>query len=860
MDLKSRLTLDGSDFSQQMENASESVNKFNKTTEDANKTIDDLGKSTKKSASELLNQMKSMEGLGRSTSNYRSQLAQMTRQIQDLTVNYRSMSDEMKNSDFGREVAAKIQELTNEASNMKDTIQDASASVKLLASDTSRLDAAKQGIQGLSAAFSLVASAGILGADSTEKMVKVMARLKAIESATNAVIQIANVLNKDSILMLKIKTIQTNMATRATQAQTSATVGATVAQKAFNTAAKANPYVLLASVILTVVGALTALTIGTNDDTEAQEKHAKAIEEQNRKYQAYANELSNVMVKYKQLQITWKELNSDMERENFIKEHKKDFDDLGISIENIDQAEKVLVSNTSDMVEVFALRAQAAAAASLAADAYSKALFKEQQVSNNKKQTFTAMSEIPEGMYSDYKTERAQKQGLSQNIRGVWYFTEKGAQAVNELNRNLYGVNAAFKEGDAWMEKMTDLLEQAKKKTDELGVTAKKTTENLDLNNKNTTIKTKVEPVVDANSLAAWQKKVQDIQNELNRMDPSNPAFQTLLDQLEEAKKKVKEIQDQMQRPVQFNTMEAFGNLTVPDKGVSLKQAEQQVNHLKSLLQDMDPDSILAAVVAKSLQEWEKKVDDIRNKYAQLGVTVEEVGDKQEETTYTMQDWYGSLNNIIGAFGSMNSGISSIYERWKGFEDAIDNKNPFETMLYTVDSLLSTLNSLVSIMQTIDKLQQLFNTFSAISLALKKKENAEKSKGIVLTMAENYQKAREAGLSVVAAIAEAIKSASNIPMVGWAIGLAAAAAVIGLIAAAPKFAKGGIVPGTSFSGDKVSAQLNSGEMVLNTQQQRNLFDMLNGKSNATGGQVEFVIKGQDLKGVLRNYDIKSSRI
>lgn len=43
----------------------------------------------------------------------------------------------------------------------------------------------------------------------------------------------------------------------------------------------------------------------------------------------------------------------------------------------------------------------------------------------------------------------------------------------------------------------------------------------------------------------------------------------------------------------------------------------------------------------------------------------------------------------------------------------------------------------------------------------------------------------------------------------------------------PKFADGGIVGGTSFTGDRVPAYLNSGEMILNTSQQGKLFGMIN---------------------------------
>lgn len=49
----------------------------------------------------------------------------------------------------------------------------------------------------------------------------------------------------------------------------------------------------------------------------------------------------------------------------------------------------------------------------------------------------------------------------------------------------------------------------------------------------------------------------------------------------------------------------------------------------------------------------------------------------------------------------------------------------------------------------------------------------------------------------------------------------------------PKFANGGIVGGTSFSGDRVTAQVNSGEMILNRRQQSNLFNEINGGSSSS---------------------------
>jgi TP901 family phage tail tape measure protein len=83
---------------------------------------------------------------------------------------------------------------------------------------------------------------------------------------------------------------------------------------------------------------------------------------------------------------------------------------------------------------------------------------------------------------------------------------------------------------------------------------------------------------------------------------------------------------------------------------------------------------------------------------------------------------------------------------------------------------------------------------------------------------------------------------------------ATAAGAISIISSIPKFADGGIVPGTSFSGDKVPALVNSGEMILNKGQQANLFSMINNGSSSTGtndSQLVARVSGRDLEFVLQ---------
>ena len=100
------------------------------------------------------------------------------------------------------------------------------------------------------------------------------------------------------------------------------------------------------------------------------------------------------------------------------------------------------------------------------------------------------------------------------------------------------------------------------------------------------------------------------------------------------------------------------------------------------------------------------------------------------------------------------------------------------------------------------------------------------------------------------AAAEAAGSAAAVPVVGWINAVAAITAIMSAMAAVPKFADGGIIGGNSFIGDNMIARVNSGEMILNNRQQRNLFNLLDGKGGTSvnaGGEVKLRIEGRDLR-------------
>lgn len=79
---------------------------------------------------------------------------------------------------------------------------------------------------------------------------------------------------------------------------------------------------------------------------------------------------------------------------------------------------------------------------------------------------------------------------------------------------------------------------------------------------------------------------------------------------------------------------------------------------------------------------------------------------------------------------------------------------------------------------------------------------------------------------------------------GALVGAAGAVQIASIIASKPtppSFSTGGIVGGTSTHGDNIAANLNSREMVMNMNQQKALWDFINGGSKGAGGGTNIVI-------------------
>lgn len=199
----------------------------------------------------------------------KKEVADLSTKLAELIVEYRALSDEEKKSEAGLALAQQMEDIRSRAGDMKDAIMDARQAIQGTASDTKGLDSVAGQLGIVAAGFAAATAAGKMFGVEEEELTQIQASVVAVLGLANNAKQIQNALQKQSNVMIGIATVQHAAETKAIALKTAAegkgviaTKAATVAQAAFNLVAKANPYVLLAGAVVTVVGALAAFALG----------------------------------------------------------------------------------------------------------------------------------------------------------------------------------------------------------------------------------------------------------------------------------------------------------------------------------------------------------------------------------------------------------------------------------------------------------------------------------------------------------------------------------------------------------------------------------------------------------------------
>lgn len=199
---------------------------------------------------------------------------------QGLRTELRNLTQQMAAMQLaGQKDSKEYAQLAAKAGQLRDAMNDASQAVNRMASDTGQLDVAMSALTATSGGFTALLGAMNLFGGETQEVQQAQKTLQATMSITMGLTQLQNALQKQSALMLAATRLQTYALAKAEAYErlikikgNQATIQATIAQKAFNLVAKANPYVLIATALISVVGALYMFSKGTKAAAEEQEK------------------------------------------------------------------------------------------------------------------------------------------------------------------------------------------------------------------------------------------------------------------------------------------------------------------------------------------------------------------------------------------------------------------------------------------------------------------------------------------------------------------------------------------------------------------------------------------------------------
>ena len=364
------------------------------------------------------------------------------------------------------------------------------------------------------------------------------------------------------------------------------------------------------------------------------------------------------------------------------------------------------------------------------------------------------------------------------------------------------------------------------------------------------------------------------------KMDES---LENLIKQMEEAKENKKKYQE---------AVKDLGDIPVFDPS-----RDTSLDYKKDGSEILDDNAEKIEDFVKTLTDYKKGLENIKKEYGYLsaeeqnaltivekllkqagdGATTarakasiaeinEDIKDLKKEIADTKWD---TITQSISGFEGIVSSIESCIDAFEKLDEAdatwIDHLKAGFTV---IDSLVSLMESVKSITEAVKNVQELSSRLQEaqaqrqILLSKIKADQtieegqasmqaaADKSVAAGIEIAADKAKSKEAAK---AAVGKAAESVAGTPFVGPWHAIAAITSVVGvLLAAFSKFEKGGIVGGSKTHGDQNVIRADAREMILNRAQQGNLFNLI--KNGGAGGQVEFVLRGDRLVGVLKNYD------
>lgn len=254
--------------------------------------------------------------------------------------------------------------------------------------------------------------------------------------------------------------------------------------------------------------------------------------------------------------------------------------------------------------------------------------------------------------------------------------------------------------------------------------------------------------------------------------------------------------------------------------------------------------------------------DKIRSLQKMLDDTNNPLGDRQREEVEGLIGTWKRYENVLrkSEAGMMDawSGVKGIGGGVESLTDVLEgNANAWQTATGIVDGFIQIYDGVNVIIGIIDALTGATQTNTAAIMAQGVAKTTEATIDTTATgveVANSAARATASGIETTAdvagAAAKTMKAHAGIPWVGIAIGAGMVATLVGIMAALPKFADGGIAYGPTLGifGEYAGASHNP-EVVAPLDK---LKSIIGGENGALGGIFELRVKGKELVAVLAN--------
>jgi hypothetical protein len=226
-------------------------------------------------------------------------LLKVSSDTNDATKGFKSLKQELreiekemnKMSEAGQEGSAQFQKMAQRAGQLKDQIGDTKARINALASDTYKLDAMTQAIQGIAGGFAVAQGAMAVFGSENEDLQKAILKTQGAMAILQGVTEITNILQKESAF-------SSLFLSNAQKANAVSTEVATTATKGFSRALVATGI----GAIIVLIGTLVAYwddlkeaVSGVSQETEAMIKKSKLDTEQAEKKYNLTKDTENVL-------------------------------------------------------------------------------------------------------------------------------------------------------------------------------------------------------------------------------------------------------------------------------------------------------------------------------------------------------------------------------------------------------------------------------------------------------------------------------------------------------------------------------------------------------------------------------------